>query len=89
MRATTITDWDRKELIIPNKEFITGRVLNWTLTDPVNRVVIKVGIAYGSDTQRAAEILRKIAHEHPHVLDDPPPGVIVRVVRRQRARILC
>ena len=41
---------DRKELIIPNKEFITGRVLNWTLTDPVNRVVINVGIAYGSDT---------------------------------------
>ena len=65
MRATTITDRDRKELIIPNKEFITGRVLNWTLTDPVNRVVINVGIAYGSDTQRAAEILLKVAKDHP------------------------
>ena len=43
IRATTITDGDRKELIIPNKEFITGRVLNWTLTDQVNRVVINVG----------------------------------------------
>jgi potassium efflux system protein len=75
LRTTTVTDGDRKELIIPNKEFITGRVLNWTLTDPVNRVVINVGIAYGSDTQRAAQILQKLAQEHPHVLDDPPPRV--------------
>jgi len=75
MRATTIIDGDRKELIIPNKEFITGRVLNWTLTDPVNRVVVKVGVAYGSDTQRAAEILLRLAKSHPNVLDDPPPGV--------------
>jgi potassium efflux system protein len=75
MRATTITDWDRKELIIPNKEFITGRVLNWTLSDPVNRVVVNVGIAYGSDTQKATEILLKLAQNHPHVLADPPPRV--------------
>jgi potassium-dependent mechanosensitive channel len=75
MRATTIIDGDRKELIIPNKEFITGRVLNWTLTDPVNRVVIKVGVAYGSDTHRATDILLDLAKKHPHVLDDPPPGV--------------
>jgi potassium efflux system protein len=75
MRATTITDGDRKELIIPNKEFITGRVLNWTLTDQINRVVINVGVAYGSDTQKAAEILMKIAQRHPIVLDDPPPRV--------------
>jgi potassium efflux system protein len=50
-------------------------VLNWTLTDPVNRVVINVGIAYGSDTQRAAAILQEVAHDHPDVLDDPPPRV--------------
>jgi potassium efflux system protein len=75
MRATTITDGDRKELIIPNKEFITGRVLNWTLTDPVNRVVINVAVAYGSDTQKAAGILLKLAQQHPIVLDDPAPRV--------------
>ncbi len=75
IRATTITDGDRKELIIPNKEFITGRVLNWTLTDPVNRIVINVALAYGSDTQKAAEILTGIAQRHPIVLDDPPPRV--------------
>ncbi len=75
MRATTITDGDRKELIVPNKEFITGRVLNWTLTDPVNRVVIRVGVAYGSDTQQAAEILLRVANEHAIVANDPPPAV--------------
>jgi potassium efflux system protein len=75
MRATTIIDPDRKELIIPNKDVITGRVLNWTLSDQVNRVQIKVGIAYGSDTQRAAELLMRAAREHPHVLDDPLPVV--------------
>ena len=48
IRATTITDSDRKEYIVPNKEFITGRTLNWTLSDTINRVVINVGLAYGS-----------------------------------------
>ncbi len=75
MRATTIVDPDRKELIIPNKDVITGRVLNWTLSDQVNRVQIKVGIAYGSNTQRAAELLMRAAREHPYVLDDPAPQV--------------
>lgn len=75
MRATTIIDWDRRELLIPNKEFITGRVLNWTLSDQVNRIVVNVGIAYGSDTERAAELLMKVAKDHPVVLDDPPPKV--------------
>ena len=88
MRATTITDPDRKEMIIPNKEFITGRVLNWTLTDPVNRVVINVGIAYGSDTQRVGEILLKVAQDHPSVLDDPPPRVTLDSFG-DSARILC
>jgi len=75
MRATTVVDADRKELIIPNKDVITGRVLNWTLSDQVNRVQIKVGIAYGSDTQLTAELLMRAAQEHPHVLDDPSPVV--------------
>ena len=75
MRATTIVDPDRKELIIPNKDVIIGRVLNWTLSDKVNRVQIKVGIAYGSNTQQAAELLMRAAREHPQVLDDPAPVV--------------
>jgi len=74
MRATTITNWDRKEFIVPNKDFITGRLLNWTLSDQVNRVVINVSVVYGSDTRLAQEILLRLAREHPLVLDDPPPA---------------
>jgi potassium efflux system protein len=77
MRATTITDWDRKELIIPNKEFITGRVLNWTLSNAVNRVTINVGVAYGTDAERTKAILLRIAQEHPLVLRDPPPHAML------------
>ena len=74
-RATTVTNWDRKEFIVPNKEFITGRLLNWTRADHVNRVVINVGIAYGSDTERARELLEKAVGDHPEVMDDPAPLV--------------
>lgn len=73
IRATTIIDWDRKEYIVPNKEFVTGRLLNWTLSDTTNRVVIDVGVAYGGDTQQARELLLKVADEHTDVLKDPAP----------------
>ncbi|MBB3207268.1 potassium efflux system protein [Rhodopirellula rubra] len=75
MRATTITNWDRQELIIPNKDLITGRLVNWTLTDTTNRVVVQVGVAYGSDTDQACELLKKICGEHSSISDDPAPNV--------------
>jgi potassium efflux system protein len=75
MRATTITNWDRKDYIVPNKDFITGRVLNWTLSDQVNRIVITIGIAYGSDVEKARSILGRIAYEHPLTVNDPPADV--------------
>ncbi len=71
MRATTVVDWDRRELIVPNKEFITGRLVNWSLSDNVIRIVVPVGIAYGSDTARAEELLVAAARENPLVLADP------------------
>ena len=75
MRATTITNWDRQELIVPNKELITGRLINWTLSDGTNRVVVNVGVAYGSDTRRAVEILYEIVGDHPRVAKSIPPLV--------------
>ena len=74
IRATTILDWDRKELIVPNKEFITGRLINWSLSDPISRSIIKVGIAYGSDTELAEKLLLKVLKENPLVLKDPKPS---------------
>ena len=73
IRATTITDWDRRELIVPNKRFITGEVLNWTLSNELNRILINVGVAYGADTDRARELLVQIAQNHPRILEDPAP----------------
>ncbi|MGV8378010.1 mechanosensitive ion channel domain-containing protein, partial [Pseudomonas aeruginosa] len=46
IRATTITDFDRKEIIVPNQTFITGQLVNWSLSDTVTRVTIKIGLAY-------------------------------------------
>ena len=78
MRATTIIDWDKKELVVPNKEFATGRLLNWTLTDSTNRLVLEVGVSYDSDPDQVREILLKCATEHPTVLDNPKPICIFR-----------
>lgn len=71
IRATSITNWDRKEYVVPNKEFITGRLLNWTLSDKVNRIIVEVGLAYGSDTERARELMLQVANDHPVVLKEP------------------
>ncbi|TWU10736.1 mechanosensitive ion channel domain-containing protein [Allorhodopirellula heiligendammensis] len=75
MRATTVTNWDRQELVIPNKDLITGRLINWTLTDTTNRIVIEVGVAYGSDTNQACEVLRAVCRENEWVADDPGPVI--------------
>jgi potassium efflux system protein len=76
MRATTITDWDRKELIIPNKTFITCDVINWTLSDPVLRVMIPVGVGYGEDVDQARKLLLQVAKKHDLVLADPAPQAL-------------
>ena len=76
MRATTIVDGDRKELIVPNKEFITAKLVNWTLTDSVVRLVIRLGIAYGSDTQQVQQLLLHIADGTPSVLKNPAPRAV-------------
>ncbi len=75
IRATWITAFDRKELIVPNKEFVTGRLINWTLTDAVLRVTVPVGVAYGSDTRRVIDLLSQVARESRSVLTDPAPQV--------------
>lgn len=76
MRATTITEWSRKELIVPNKEFITGQLINWTLSDPTLRLEIPIGIAYGSDTRLARSLLLKVANKCELILKDPPPRAV-------------
>ena len=73
LRATTILDHDYRELIVPNKKFITEDVMNWTLSDHKSRLVIKVGVAYGSDTSLVQNTLMKVAARHPLVVREPEP----------------
>lgn len=76
IRATTIQQFNNRELLVPNREFITNQLVNWTLRDTVLRFELMVGIAYGSDTRKASKILHKILEEHPKVLKDPAPDVL-------------
>jgi potassium efflux system protein len=71
IRATTITDWDNKEIIIPNKSFITDKLINWTLSDSILRVVIPIGVAYGTDTRLAHEVIWNVAKSNARVLREP------------------
>ncbi|TWT85788.1 Miniconductance mechanosensitive channel MscM precursor [Posidoniimonas polymericola] len=76
IRATTVQDWDNKELIVPNRDFITGNLINWTLSSRMLRHVLKVGVAYGSDTRLATELLYKVARENANVAETPEPFVL-------------
>ena len=73
IRATTIRDWDRKEIVVPNKSFITELVVNWTLSDPITRIVIPVGISYGSDVKLAHKVMEEALRAQPLILDEPEP----------------
>lgn len=73
IRATTIVNGDRQDFVVPNKRLITGALLNWTLSAGLNRVIIRLGVASGSDTEKARQILLDLATNHPIVLDDPAP----------------
>lgn len=75
IRATTIQQLNNRELVVPNKEFITGQLVNWTLKDALLRVDVPVGIAYGSDTDLAKQELLKVAKANHRVLTTPAPEV--------------
>ena len=75
IRATTIQDWDLKELVVPNKDLVTGQLLNWTLSDAANRVMVFVGVSYDSDVDQVTRVLREIVAGTPQVLETPEPNV--------------
>ena len=76
IRAITMIDPDRKEVIVPNKSFVTGQVTNWALSNTVTRLVVSVGVAYGSDLDLVKRLLLQAAHEQPSVLKDPEPRAL-------------
>lgn len=76
IRATTILQFNNRELLVPNKEFITGQLVNWTLHDSILRFELPVGIAYGSDTAKATAIMCDLIAKHPNILETPAPDVL-------------
>ena len=76
LRSTVVETWDHSEIIVPNSQMISEKVLNWTLSSNVSRITIPVGVRYGTDLQKVIEILNKIGDGHPSVVTDPAPSAI-------------
>ncbi|MBT8086186.1 MAG: mechanosensitive ion channel, partial [Woeseia sp.] len=79
IRATEIETLDNQNVLVPNSELVSGRVTNWVLRDPQGRLLIRVGVAYGSDVLKVKEILQRIGSEHAEVITDgraPPPRAL-------------
>ena len=72
-RYTLIETFDGKEILIPNEDFITNRVTNWTLSSAKARIQINLGVAYGSDIEKAQVLILEAASEHPRCIEDPAP----------------
>jgi len=76
IRSTTITEWDNKEMVIPNQNLVVQPLMNWTLSNQVTRMTFPVGLAYGCDTERACRVIKETVESHPLVVDDPQPSVL-------------
>jgi small-conductance mechanosensitive channel len=78
LRATVIRTWEGAEVMVPNSHLILDEVTNWTLSDQQRRIEIRVGVAYGSDTDKVSEVLLTAAKDHKDVLEHPEPYVLFK-----------
>ena len=74
-RATTVVDFDNKEVLIPNKSFITDRVINWTLSNQTTRLLLKISVPTGPTSALAQRVILEAVRRNPDVLREPAPSV--------------
>jgi small-conductance mechanosensitive channel len=73
VRSSTVKTFDGSEVIVPNADFISNQVINWTLSDSRQRMKLPVNVAYGSDPKKVLDLLLKVARDHPEVIENPAP----------------
>ena len=76
MRATTVTNWDQQELVVPNKNLITNSIFNWTLSNVLTRITLEFGVEYGTDPDFVQEIIMDVVKSNPTVIAEPAPTVV-------------
>jgi small-conductance mechanosensitive channel len=76
IRSSTVRTWEGAEVIVPNANFISDQVTNWTLSDRQRRIDLPVGVVYGTDAERVLALLLDVARSHPRVLSEPAPSAL-------------
>jgi len=73
IRASTVRTYQGADIIVPNSQFITANVTNWTLSDQLRRIDLPVGVNYGAAPQQVIKVLETVALENKGILKEPPP----------------
>jgi potassium efflux system protein len=76
IRASTVRTYEGADVIVPNADLISGRLVNWTLSDRLRRIEVEIGVKYGTDPERVIEILKGVANGHGEVLGTPEPQAL-------------
>ena len=89
IRATTIVSFDNKEVVIPNRQFITTALTNWSLSNTVTKIEFAIGIAYDADPNKAKDILRGIIRRCRDLNREKKPVVFIKSLDASAVTIMC